>query len=93
MIRTLLEIGIFPAIKGVLKLQGIDCGNCIKPFQPLRPEDYQKLEKAHRGSVRRGDRLIRSPRSTGRPGAAPSTAAGPAGSAFDDEFVSIGAAK
>ncbi|WP_256152658.1 N-acetylneuraminate lyase [Anaerotruncus sp. DFI.9.16] len=46
MIRTLLEIGIFPAIKGVLKLQGIDCGNCIKPFQPLRPEDYQKLEKA-----------------------------------------------
>ena len=24
----------------------IDCGNCIKPFQPLRPEDYQKLEKA-----------------------------------------------
>ena len=46
MIKTLLEIGIFPAIKGVLKLQGIDCGNCIKPFQPLKTEDYDKLEKA-----------------------------------------------
>lgn len=46
MLKTLLEIGIFPAIKGVLKLQGIDCGDCIKPFQPLKPEDYKKLEKA-----------------------------------------------
>lgn len=46
MIKTLLEIGIFPAIKGVLKLQGIDCGNCIKPYQPLKPEDYKKLEVA-----------------------------------------------
>ena len=46
MIRTLLEVGIFPAIKGVLKLQGIDCGDCIKPYQPLKPEDYRKLEEA-----------------------------------------------
>ncbi len=46
MIRILLEVGIFPAIKGVLKLQGIDCGDCIKPYQPLKPEDYRKLEEA-----------------------------------------------
>ncbi|MCI8506213.1 MAG: N-acetylneuraminate lyase [Lachnospiraceae bacterium] len=46
MIGTLLEIGIFPAIKGVLKIQGIDCGHCIKPYQPLKPEDYKKLEAA-----------------------------------------------
>lgn len=46
MIRTLLDIGIFPAIKGVLKLQGIDCGDCIKPFQPLKKEDYERLEQA-----------------------------------------------
>lgn len=46
MIKTLLDIGIFPAIKGVLKLQGIDCGNCIKPYQPLKPEDYKRLEVA-----------------------------------------------
>lgn len=46
MIALLLEIGIFPAIKGVLRLQGIDCGNCIKPFQPLKPADYERLEKA-----------------------------------------------
>lgn len=46
MIKTLLEIGIFPAIKGVLKLQGIDCGNCIKPFRPLTKEAYKKLEAA-----------------------------------------------
>lgn len=45
MIAALFEIGIFPAIKGVLKIQGIDCGNCIKPYQPLKPEDYKKLEK------------------------------------------------
>ena len=37
---------VCPAIKGVLKLQGIDCGNCIKPFQPLKTADYDKLEKA-----------------------------------------------
>ncbi len=46
MIKTLLEVGIFPAIKGVLKLQGIDCGNCIKPYQPLTKADYEKLEAA-----------------------------------------------
>lgn len=46
MIKTLLDIGIFPAIKGVLKLQGIDCGNCIKPYQPLSKEDYKTLEAA-----------------------------------------------
>lgn len=46
MIKTLLEVGIFPAIKGVLKLQGIDCGNCIKPYQPLTKADYDKLEAA-----------------------------------------------
>ena len=46
MIKTLLEIGIFPAIKGILKIQGIDCGNCIKPFQPLTDTDYRKLEQA-----------------------------------------------
>lgn len=45
MIKTLLDIGIFPAIKGVLKLQGIDCGNCIKPYQPLGAEAYKTLEK------------------------------------------------
>lgn len=46
MIHTLLEVGIFPAIKGVLKIQGIDCGNCIKPYQPLKMKDYRKLEAA-----------------------------------------------
>ena len=46
MIAVLLEIGIFPAIKGVLKIQGIDCGNGIRPFLPLKQEDYRKLELA-----------------------------------------------
>ena len=45
-IDVLLEIGIFKAIKGVLKLQGIDCGNCMRPFKPLTRTDYEMLENA-----------------------------------------------
>ncbi len=43
-IDTLLEIGIFKAIKGILKIQGIDCGDCRRPFLPLTVDDYRKLE-------------------------------------------------
>ncbi len=46
MIDVLLEVGIFKAIKGVLKLQGIDCGDCKRPFKELTEADYKKLEQA-----------------------------------------------
>lgn len=41
-ISVLLKVGIFKGIKEVLRLQGIDCGACRKPFQPLT--DAQKRE-------------------------------------------------
>lgn len=43
---TLLKIGIFKAIKGILKLQGIDCGDCRKPFGAITREEYDVLDKA-----------------------------------------------
>ena len=34
-IEVLCKVGIFKGIKEVLTLQGMDCGVCRKPFQPL----------------------------------------------------------
>ena len=65
MIRTLLEIGIFRAQAPGDRLRQL--------HQAVPAAEARRLSKTRegaRGSVRRGDRLIRSPRSTGRPGAA-----------------------
>ncbi len=33
--EKLVSVGIFKGVKAVLRLQGIDCGDCRQPFQPL----------------------------------------------------------
>lgn len=33
--EKLVSVGIFKGVKAVLRLQGIDCGDCRRPFQPL----------------------------------------------------------
>ena len=43
---VLLSIGIFKAIKAVLKIQGLDCGDCRKPFEAVDRAQYQQLEAA-----------------------------------------------
>nr|WP_246573712.1 N-acetylneuraminate lyase [Chelatococcus asaccharovorans] len=43
-IEVLIDVGVFPATKGFLKLQGFDCGECRAPFRRLDAKDWQKLE-------------------------------------------------
>ena len=34
-IDVLIEVGVFPGTKAMLKILGIDCGPCRRPFSPL----------------------------------------------------------
>ena len=47
-IEELCKIGVFKGVKVALKLQGMDCGECRKPFQPLRDEQAAELEQVLR---------------------------------------------
>jgi len=42
-VEVLVEIGVFKGIKAALKMQGIDCGVCRKPFTPLSEADEKRL--------------------------------------------------
>lgn len=44
-VSVLCEVGVFKGVKEILKLQGIDCGECRKPFLPLTDEEKAKLKK------------------------------------------------
>jgi N-acetylneuraminate lyase len=44
-IRVTLEFPVFPAIKEILKWQGIDCGPCILPRAGLTPEQAVDLRR------------------------------------------------
>lgn len=37
-VEMLGKVGVFKGVKEILRLQGIDCGDCRKPFQPLDAE-------------------------------------------------------
>lgn len=43
-IDVLIEVGVFPGTKAMLKLLGIDCGVCRRPFAPLTPYQQFKVE-------------------------------------------------
>lgn len=43
-IEVLIDVGVFPATKGFLKLKGFDCGECRAPFRQLEAADWAKLE-------------------------------------------------
>jgi N-acetylneuraminate lyase len=43
-IETMVEVGVFNAVKYAMTLRGIDCGSCRSPFKPLSPEDKAKVE-------------------------------------------------
>ncbi len=44
-IDLLVKGGVFPGIKYILGLMGIDCGECRKPFHPLGEEIKDKLRE------------------------------------------------
>lgn len=46
-VEKLVSVGIFKGVKAVLKLQGIDCGVCKKPFKPLDDKAMSIVKAAH----------------------------------------------
>lgn len=42
-IEALCKVGVFKGVKAALKLQGLDCGECRKPFQPLEEQQVSML--------------------------------------------------
>ncbi|MDR1418815.1 MAG: N-acetylneuraminate lyase [Treponema sp.] len=44
-IAVLIKIGVFKGVKAALELQGIPCGQCRKPFQPLNSQELQELKE------------------------------------------------
>lgn len=43
-IEALCKVGVFKGVKAALKLQGMDCGECRKPFLPLGEEQITYLQ-------------------------------------------------
>ena len=44
-IDVLIDVGVFPGTKAMLKLLGVDCGVCRRPFAPLSAGQQAKVEK------------------------------------------------
>lgn len=47
-VEVLLSHGIFPSVKYLAGLQGVDCGPCRAPFQPLDAQGRAAVEAIHR---------------------------------------------
>ena len=45
-VAALCRVGLFKGIKEILKMQGIDCGVCRRPFLPLGEEERAFLRRA-----------------------------------------------
>lgn len=43
-IDVLIEVGVFPGTKAILKLKGVDCGPCRRPFSALSPAQQARVE-------------------------------------------------
>jgi len=43
-IDVLIEVGVFPGTKAMLKLLGVDCGSCRRPFAGLSQDQQHKVE-------------------------------------------------
>lgn len=44
-VEALCKVGVFKGVKAALKMQGMDCGECRKPFQPLNEEQVKYLRE------------------------------------------------
>lgn len=45
-IKALIKVGVLPGVKYALELQGIECGDCRKPFKTLTDEDKSLLKES-----------------------------------------------
>jgi N-acetylneuraminate lyase len=43
-IDVLIEVGVFPGTKAMLKIMGVDCGPCRKPFAELTSVQFARVE-------------------------------------------------
>lgn len=43
-IETMVEVGVFNAVKYAMTLRGVDCGECRRPFTPLTDADKQRVK-------------------------------------------------
>lgn len=44
-VHVLCKVGVFKGVKEILKMQGIDCGTCRKPFLPLNRQQTEELKE------------------------------------------------
>jgi N-acetylneuraminate lyase len=44
-IETMVEVGVFNAVKYAMTLRGVDCGSCRGPFKPLTNTERQRVKK------------------------------------------------
>lgn len=43
-VETMVEVGVFNAVKYAMTLRGIDCGSCRGPFKPLTNTERQRVK-------------------------------------------------
>lgn len=43
-VETMVEVGVFNAVKYAITLRGIDCGSCRRPFKPLSEADKRRVK-------------------------------------------------
>lgn len=43
-VETMVDVGVFNAVKFAMKLRGIDCGECRRPFKPLSETDKARVK-------------------------------------------------
>jgi len=43
-VETMVEVGVFNAVKYAITLRGVDCGSCRGPFKPLQDSDKQRVK-------------------------------------------------
>ena len=44
-IDVLIEVGVLPGTKAILKIMGVDCGPCRRPFAPLTAAQQGEVER------------------------------------------------
>ena len=42
-VETMVDVGVFNAVKYAMTLRGIDCGQCRRPFRPLSDMDKMRV--------------------------------------------------
>lgn len=57
MISVMSKYGTFPSIKAILGFEGMDFGDCRKPFRPLGVEDTENIKSAYEAYLKSLEKL------------------------------------